>query len=208
MTAGTRDPYEGTRPDPSENDPGRAGGEGGSTEDGSAEGPARGLRARDRRIVQVIALVTVLPALLVLHWVDDVHNVRKNLEPPVKATTVARGASGTLGGAEWRLQQRQAMPGPGPDAASLRLVLNVRPLDAAGVKLLGSYGLTYRLRDGDGHEWSAAGLALGTPRVGAWARVTVSASVPRSRTGSVALEVRPPAYQRTKGALPSLRFAP
>ncbi|MFC6933492.1 hypothetical protein ACFQHO_26195 [Actinomadura yumaensis] len=166
------------------------------------------MRARDRRIVQAIALITVLPALLVLHWVDDVHNVRKNLEPPVKAATVARGASGTLGGAEWRLQQRQAAPGPGPDTASLRLVLAVRPLDAAGVKLLGSYGLTYRLRDGDGHEWSAAGLALGTPRVGAWARVTVSASVPRSKTGSVALEVRPPAYRRTKGALPSLRFAP
>ncbi|QXJ23946.1 hypothetical protein AGRA3207_005180 [Actinomadura graeca] len=205
-----------TRPDPPEADP---------QEPGRSEpappgtGPSR-MRPRDRRVVQAIALATLLPVLLVVRWVDETHGVHANLKPEEKATTVPRGETGVLGGAQWRVvDRRTAAPltagspagaSRGQDVVELRLTLAVRPLDAAGAKTVGSYGIVYRLREDGGGEraWSATGLMTGAPRPGVAARLTVRGTVPRAMAGSLVLEVRPPAYPRGKGPLPLLRFAP
>ncbi|WP_067459597.1 hypothetical protein [Actinomadura macra] len=185
--------------------------------DPPAPRPSR-MRPRDRRVVQAIALATLLPVLLVLQWVDETHNVHSNLKPEEKVTTVPRGAIGVLGGAQWKVVDRRATaplttgtpPNSSADVVELRLTLAVRPLDAAGAKTVGSYGIVYRLREGGGERrvWSASGLTLGAPRQGVAMRLTVRGTVPRAKADSLVLEVRPPAYSRGKGPLPLLRFVP
>ncbi|WP_242909103.1 hypothetical protein [Actinomadura terrae] len=181
--------------------------------------PARtGLPLRDRRVVQAIALGTLLPALLTLHWVDETHNVRSGLKPEEKVTTVPRGAAGELAGARWQVVDRRTAaplvtppsgaPSGAVEVAELRVTLSVVPKDAASAKAVGAYGIVYRLRDGDGHVWAATGLDTGTARPGVPVRITVRGTVPRAKADLLALEVRPPAYPRPKGPLPSLRFAP
>ncbi|MFD0691580.1 hypothetical protein [Actinomadura fibrosa] len=185
-----------------------------------------GLRPGDRRVVQALALAALLPALLSIQWLDETHIVQRNLEPREKATTVPHGGTGELAGAQWRIEGRQTRapyvstqaPGGGSaDVTELRLTLAVLPRDAEAAKAVGSYGITYRLSDGDGHEWSAVGLRTGSatgltsdakPRPGAVTRITVTGTVPRSKAGSLRLEVRPPRAQRPTGPLPLLRFAP
>ncbi|TDD83292.1 hypothetical protein [Actinomadura rubrisoli] len=195
------------------------------SQDEGGESPERvKLRPLDRRVIQAMALAALVPAFLSLQWLDEERSLRSNLKPREKVITVAHGAVGEFGGARWRLMGREnaasladpaSAPGTSPpggtgagDVTELRLTLAVRPLDAAGAKTVGSYGTVYRLRDGDGHVWSATGLALGTPRQGVPTRITVRATVPRAKVDSLVLEVRPPAYPRPKGPLPLLRFAP
>ncbi|KAB2362692.1 hypothetical protein [Actinomadura montaniterrae] len=174
------------------------------------------LRPRDRRIVQALALTALLPALLVLKWVDETNSVEKNLKPPEKVTDVPHGATGTLMGARWKVVARQATAplsfGTKPKdgtVTQLQVVLAVRPDDAAAAKAIGSYGVVYTFTDGDGRSWSATGLAAGTPRPGAVARLTVRGTVPRTMAAALALRVQAPKASRKPGTpLPSLRFAP
>ncbi|NVI92446.1 hypothetical protein [Actinomadura sp. BRA 177] len=58
-----------------------------------------GMRPRDRRIVQAIALMCAMAAMLVLPWADETENVKKSLKPPEKITTVPEGQIGDLVGA-------------------------------------------------------------------------------------------------------------
>ncbi|MBT2208159.1 hypothetical protein [Actinomadura sp. NEAU-AAG7] len=176
------------------------------------------MRPRDRRVVQAIALATLLPALLTVHWLDETRDVRSNLKPEEKVTTVPRGAAGELAGARWQVVDRRttapllrpasgAPPGSA-EVAEVRVTLAVVAKDAAAAKAVGAYGIVYRLRDGDGRAWAATGLGTGAARPGVPVRITVRGTVPRAKADLLVLEVRPPAYSRPKGPLPSLRFAP
>jgi hypothetical protein len=170
------------------------------------------MRPRDRRIVQAIALVCAMAAMLVLPWVDETENVKKSLKPPEKTTTVPEGQIGDLVGAQWKVfDRRTAAPigdnGQG-DVVELQLAVAVRPSDADSAKAVGSYGLQYRLHDGDGHEWFANGVRTAEPKAGVAMRITVKATVPRSKADALDLQIRAPKESRRQGdPLASLRFA-
>lgn len=185
------------------------------TEPESEETGRSKLRPLDRRILQLLALVCVVPAILVLHWVDETNNMQKNLKPPEKVTTVPPGEIGELIGARWKVFGREkgrprtsgSQQGGPNDVTELRLAVAVRPGDAASAKLVGSYGLVYRLHDDDGHEWSARASSEAKPRAGVAMRITVTGTVPRTKADSLELEIRAPKTSRKKGdPLPSLRF--
>ncbi|TYB40863.1 hypothetical protein [Actinomadura chibensis] len=169
------------------------------------------LRPLDRRILQAIALVCAVSAILVIQWKDERNNVQKNLKPPEKVTSVREGQIGELVGAQWKVMGRQtARPltgGDGNDVVELRMTVAVRPGDAASAKSVDSYGLTYRFLDDEGREWSALGIKDGAPRPGVPMRVTVRGTVPRTKADSLDLQVRPPKLERKQGEpLVSLRF--
>lgn len=174
--------------------------------------PSEGSRIRpvDRRVIQAIALVCAVSALLAVQWADETHSVRKNLKPPEKVTTVPEGQIGELVGAKWKVYRRQkAEPlRRTGDVVELRLLLAVRPADAASAKAVGSYDLAYRLRDDEGREWSATGLRTGQPTAGVAMGITVKGTVPRSMADSLEREIRAPTTSRKPGSpLPSLRFS-
>ncbi|KAB2347809.1 hypothetical protein [Actinomadura rudentiformis] len=202
QTRPERDPYEQTRPDPRQDE--RAEGD-----EGEETPPRREwLRGGERRFIEVIVLVCLASLLLGLRWVDSKDAVRKTFQPPEQVTSVARGAPGVLADIEWRVTGRTAGRALGerdPEVAELRLTLTARPLNAAGMKAIRGYGISYRVLDAEGREWDATGL----PRPGAPYQVTVRATVPRSKADSLTLEVLAPRDVERRGApRPSLRFAP
>lgn len=171
-----------------------------------------GIRPRDRRVVEAIALLCVVSTLLVLQWKDETNNVQKNLKPPEKVTTVPEGRIGELVGAQWKIYGREKGEPLGArtqgDVTELRLKLAVRPSDAASAKAVGSYGLGFRLHDDDGHEWSATAVKAGEPRAGVAMGFTVKGTVPRAKADELELEIRAPKTARKPGAAqPSLRFS-
>ncbi|MEW2358898.1 hypothetical protein [Spirillospora sp. NPDC029432] len=195
------DPFERTRPDPAGEEPARE----------EAEERRQVLSPRDRRVLEAIALITLVPVLLSLRWiVDDNLADRVAQDRPEKVTTVPRGTVATWNDVRWRLYA-QSVAGPplgqGPEVAELRLAVAVKPMNDAGAKLLTSYGLGYRVTDAEGHVWTGRGSTLTPPRPGAATKLTVTVALPRSKANSVALEVRPPEQPRQKGPLPLLRFA-
>ncbi|GAA2615508.1 hypothetical protein SMC26_25075 [Actinomadura fulvescens] len=194
-----RDPYEETRPDPRQDE----------GDQGEQTSPRREwLRGGERRFIEVIVLVCLASLLLSLRWVESQDTVRKAFEPPDKVTSVAGGGSGVLADIEWRVTNRtvgQALGGKDPEVAELRLTLIARPLGPAGMKTIKGFGIGYRLRDPDDRVWDAAGMA----RPNAPYQITVRATVPRSKAGSLSLEVQAPRDLKQRGApRPLLRFAP
>ncbi|TDC90336.1 hypothetical protein [Actinomadura sp. 7K507] len=171
------------------------------------------LRPRERRILQAIAVLCVVPLLLSVQWVDESNSVEKNLKPPEKVTTVQPGAIGELAGAKWKIMKRAAAQplaiGGQQDSSGvteLRLSVGFRPENAAAAKAVGS-GFAYRLVDDEGREWSATGTADGKAQVGVAMMVTITAKVPRSKADSLELEIEAPKTSRKKGdPLASLRF--
>lgn len=150
----------------------------------------RRLGPRARRTAETVALAVLLPALVVTQWVDDSgQNATRE-----RIRTVPRGAAVTIGHVQWRMLGRV----PSTDrpfasgAVSLMLLLEVRPLDAQGVKQAEPYNLTFRVRDGEGHEWSAGADASGAdePAVGRAAQVKVTAVVPQQVATAAVLELR------------------
>ncbi|XVQ11657.1 hypothetical protein ACQP1W_03475 [Spirillospora sp. CA-255316] len=208
VQAPERDPFDETRPDHRrrQDEPG--------TDAEGEEQPRREprLRPRDRRVLEAIALLTLLPALLLLRWTITADDARKvTMERPEKATVVPRNAIGEWSGARWRLYgQSVGTPlstggaAAQPDVAELRLSVAVRPETPAAARMLLS--LDYRLADAEGHLWTARGTTSTTPRPGMAMRLLVTGTVPRSKTGAVVLELRPPPYSQPKGPLPLLRF--
>lgn len=171
-----------------------------------------GMRPRDRRIVQAIALVCAMAAMLAIPWADETSTIRKFLKPPEKVTTVPEGQIGELAGAKWKVYDRRVtepLTGKGQgDVVELQLALAVRPSDAAGAKAVGSYGLQYRLHDGDGHEWFANGIRTAEPKAGVAMRITVKGTVPRAKADALELRIQAPKETRKpEDPLPSLRFA-
>ncbi|TMQ98315.1 hypothetical protein ETD83_19355 [Actinomadura soli] len=174
------------------------------------ERPER-LRPRDRRVLQALALLCAVPAVLVLHWVDATNGIEKNLKPPEKVTSVRPGQIGELIGAQWKVVGRRQAPPLARDDANdvvdLRVAVAVRPRDAAGAKSVASYGIVYRLVDDEGREWSALAIPEGTPRAGVAMRVIVKGTVPRTKADSLELVIQAPKTSRKAGdPLPSLRF--
>ncbi|MFI0350688.1 hypothetical protein [Actinomadura sp. 9N407] len=181
------DPFERTRPDPT---------------------PVPVMGPRDRRFLECMALLTLLPILLVLRWNVDADLAAKVVDPPEKQTVVPRTTVATWRNVKWRLHgQAVGGPPPGqePEVAVLQLTLAVKPLDDASAK--GLYGLKYSVADSEGHAWTASGSLATPPRGGIATKLTVKVALPRSKTDSVMLEIRPPRYLHPHGPLPSLRFA-
>ncbi len=81
----------------------------------------------------------------------------------------------------------------------LQLAVAVRPSDAESAKAVGSYGLRYRLHDGDGREWFANGVRTAEPKAGVAMRITVKATVPRSKAGALDLQIQAPKESRQQG---------
>lgn len=178
-------------------------------------GPAREPRLRplERRILQAVALLCAVSALLAVQWADERNNVEKNLKPPEKVVTVQPDTVGEFLGARWMALKREtARPLAGGaqqgDVAELRFTVGVRPDDAAAVQLVGAYDLGYRFVDGEGREWSASGAVAGRrPQAGVSSLITVRGTVPRSKADSLKLEIRAPKSARKAGdPLLSLRF--
>jgi hypothetical protein len=196
------DPFERTRPDAAQEATQEA------VEGAAGEERARSLRPRDRRFLETVALLTLLPVLLVLYWITDVDLAGKLADKPEKQTLVPRATVATWQNVKWRLYGQAVggpPPGQGPEVAELRLAVAVRPLNAEGVKVLTA--IKYQVVDSEGHAWTALGVPATLPRAGIATKVTVRAVLPRSKTDSVLLEVRPPAYLHPNAPLPSLRFA-
>ncbi|MFI0481906.1 hypothetical protein [Actinomadura sp. 9N215] len=176
--------------------------------------PEGRLRPLDRRVLQAIALLCAVPAILVLHWVDETNGIQKNLKPREKVTSVQPGQIGELIGAQWKVvgrqQARPLVKDESNDVTDLRVAVAVRPKDAASAKLVGSYGIVYRLVDDEGREWSALASRDGNsdPRAGAAMLITVKGTVPRTKADSLELVVQAPKTARKgeKDPLPSLRF--
>jgi hypothetical protein len=196
-----RDPLEDTVPDPVERRP--------RLSDGR------------RRAIEAAALALLVPGLLVAQWIDDSHQARhfraQGAPGPEKVTVVSRGGTGTLGRVRLRLLGRDTT-GPPRDtttpagAVNLKLVVQVRPLDARHAKD-DVDGLAYSVRDRGGHVWSAGGTydRDRPPAAGAETQVTVTATVPERLASAVVLEVRPSELEQGqaqgKGPAPVLRFA-
>ncbi|QKW33596.1 hypothetical protein HUT06_05770 [Actinomadura sp. NAK00032] len=173
----------------------------------------RRMRPRDRRVVQAIALVCAMAAMLVIPWADETDLMRDSLKPPEKVTALPEGRIGELVGAKWKvLDRRTAAPlgdrQSGGDVVELRLKLAVRPSDAASAKAVGSYGLRYRFHDGDGRVWFAVGLRTAEPKAGVAMGITVKATVPRAKADELELHIQAPKETRKPGGpLASLRFS-
>ncbi|TDC65167.1 hypothetical protein E1200_18980 [Actinomadura sp. GC306] len=170
--------------------------------------PERGLRPLERRVLQAVALLCAVSALLSVRWVDERNNVEKNLKPPEKVVAVQPEKPGAFLGTRWMvLKHETAQLGDG-DAVELRVTVGVRPDSAAAVELAGAYDLGYRFVDGEGREWSAAGTVAGPPlRAGASTLILVKGTVPRTKAEALELEIRAPkAARKAGGPLLSLRF--
>ncbi|MCO5996142.1 hypothetical protein [Actinoallomurus rhizosphaericola] len=162
--------------------------------------PRRRLGPRGRRTAEAVALAILLPALIVTQVTDDRHQ-NANRE---RISTVPRGATVTIDHMQWRLLGRVPSTGrpTASGAVSLVLLLEVRPLDAQGVKQAEPFNLTFRVRDGKGHQWSAGEDDLGAakPVVGRAAQVKVTAVVPQQVVAAAVLELRAaPALQPGPG---------
>ncbi|MCO6011757.1 hypothetical protein NE236_43105 [Actinoallomurus purpureus] len=173
-----RDPYEATMRDP--------------LEDTAPDPLGRGKRTRGRRrrAVEAVALLVLAPGLIVVRWIDDSHQAAA-LQPAEHITVVRRGQTGLLGGAQWRVLGRDTTA-PEKDATTpagavrLKLIVEVRPLDAQGVK--NATATEYQLRDGAGHVWT--GLPLGAdPVAGRTSRIAVTSDIPARLVSSVVLEI-------------------
>jgi hypothetical protein len=184
----------------------------GRTAPAATRGRRRRLNPSARRLVEVCALLILLPVTLGLRWYDDDHTLGHQLRRDEHLVTVPRGASGTLAHAAWRMIGRQVggaqeLRDPAPGTAVLVLALEVRPLDAAGVKQISAGQLTFRLRDRAGHVWTASGTLPDSSQVGRTARVEVAATVPSDKVTSVVLEVLPSLFVMKPGTdVPVLRF--
>jgi hypothetical protein len=153
------------------------------------------LTRRQRRALEAGALVVLVPALLGVQWLDDTSHMSPGWKQQQDVAVVRRGGTGALGRSRWRLLGRDThtplKSGTTPSGAvRLTLVLEVRALDAQGVKDAKNAG--YQVRDREGHIWSAFGEFAGDHDLttGATVRVTVTANVPEKVVSRIVLEVR------------------
>jgi hypothetical protein len=165
-------------------------------------------------MVEAGVLVVLASVYLTAQWVDDVQQASSTWTRSEKVSVVRFRSTGMLGRAEWRMLGRDATAplrsrlSPA-GAVHLTLLLQVRPLDAQGVK--DAKSISYQVRDPQGHIWSAFGTFAGgnDPVAGAVTQVTVTTDVPEKAASTVLLEVRAgsaPAGTKA-GPIPVLRFA-
>lgn len=172
-----------------------------------------GLRPVERRVLQAVALVCAVSALLALHWLDERDNVEKNLKPPEETAAARPDAIAEFLGSRWKVLKYETSQPFGSAAAQgdvtdLRVSVGVRPDSAEAAKTAGSYGLVYRFADDEGHQWSALARVVGKPpQAGVASLITVSGTVPRSKADSLELVIQQPKASRKQGRpLLSLRF--
>lgn len=172
----------------------------------------RRLSPRARRTAEIIALAVLLPLLLGLHWYDDRTAVRNGIKRPEAVTVVARGRTATLNRVQWTMLGRDVRPDSSttrqvPGAARLKLLITVRALDAQAAKDLARARMMFRIRDRDGHIWSASAQLPENIAAGSAVPVPVTATVPPDRLTSVVLEIAQTRNSVPKGPLAVLRFA-
>ncbi len=139
--------------------------------------------------MEAVALAVLLPGLVTVQWLDDAHQVGGQ----DTTTTVPWGATATLGHTQWRLLGRVPDGGRSftPGAVTVRLLLQVRPMDAQGAKQADPANVGFRLRDRAGHIWTAGtdGGSDTEPAAGQTTQITVTGDVPARLAGSVVLEM-------------------
>jgi hypothetical protein len=157
------------------------------------EARRRRLSPGRRRMVEAVVFVVLASAYLTVEWTDRVEQASSSWTRSEKVTVVRLGATGRLGRADWRMLGRDATSPlrarlTPAGAVHLTLVVEVRPLDAQGVKDVKA--ATYRVRDAQGHIWSAFGSPAGEkdPVAGSVERVTVTTDVPEKAASTVLLE--------------------
>lgn len=172
------------------------------------------LSPRRRRMVEAGVLVVLGSAFLTVRWFDDVNQASASWARPEKVSVVRRGATGVLGRSQWRMLGRDATAPPRSSitpagAVDLTFLLEVRTSDAQGAK--DAQRASYRVRDRQGHIWSAFGAFTGgkDPVAGVTTRVTVTTELPAKVASTVVLEVRgdPAIGAKGSGPLRVLRFA-
>ncbi|GAB3988009.1 hypothetical protein GCM10029978_109170 [Actinoallomurus acanthiterrae] len=168
-----------------------------------AEGGRRG-----RRLIEAAVLLVLAPGLLTVQWIDDGHQAA-NIQPAERDTTVRLGQTGVLGHAQWRMLGRDTTTPPRDSttpagAVHIKLILQVRPLDAQGVKNVQATG--YRLRDGAGHEWTGGPLGP-DPVAGRTAQIAVTSDVPAALVNSVLLAISQKSTTKAGQSLNGLVFA-
>lgn len=185
----------------------------GESEDGSKDGNRRGLRPRERRALQAVALLCAVATLLSLQWLDEARTAEKNLKPPEKTVTAKPDAIADFLDARWKVLKYDTAQPLGStsyqgDVTELRLWVGVRPNTAEAARTVGSFGLVYRFTDDGGRHWTALGTVTGKPpQAGVASLITVRGTVPRSKADSLELEIRQPQASRKPGRpLLSLRF--
>ncbi|HZB32038.1 MAG TPA: hypothetical protein VE465_17915 [Streptosporangiaceae bacterium] len=179
-------------------------------------------RRLKRRLIELGAVLILVPAYLGIHWYDD-HNNALTFQPDERVTIVPRGAWAKLGHNQWRLLGRQNDPatasapgssaaGSTPAGARLTLLLQAKVLDAKGVEELDT--MVYELRDRAGNLWSAEGeaenpsVSSDEPPVGSMPIVRVTATVPPTVLTSVVLDLHiQPFHRPERTVLDVLRFA-
>jgi hypothetical protein len=182
-------------------------------------------RRLKRRLIELGAVLLLVPMYVGIHWYDDGNNVL-TFKPHQHVTIVPRGAWAKLGHNQWRLLGRQEASATGagsgsgsspgsatkPAGAELTLLLQAKVLDAKGVKELDK--MIYELHDRAGHLWSADGLvdnqsvSSEQPPVGSTPTVRVTATVPPALLTSVVLDLHIRPFDRPeRTVLDVLRFA-
>lgn len=159
-------------------------------------------------------MVAIIPLVLGLQWVEWNKNADKTFGGPEDPTHVAKGTAGTIGDVQWRLEQRGEAPPYSkvdPQATQLKLTMLVKPLNAAGAKKIDGHGFEYAFRDQDGRQWDASADTpdgnTANPQPGVPLRLVVTGVLPRSKAGSVALQIQPDPVGRKPERQVSLRFA-
>jgi hypothetical protein len=187
---------------------------------GAEEIPPRPGR-RKRRLIELGVLLILLPAVLGVRWYDD-SNLAVTRDPHQHVTVVPRGAWAKLGNNQWRMLGRQepnsaassgSLRGESPPgSAELILLLEVKVLAAQGAKDLGK--MQYKVRDREGHVWSADGAVQNQsiddadPAPGNTQRVRVTATVPQGKLSSAVLDLHIQPFDRPgREVLEVLRFA-
>jgi hypothetical protein len=174
-------------------------------------------RRLKRRLIELGAVLILVPTYLGIHWYDDGNNAL-TFEPHENITIVPRGAWAKLGHNQWRLLGRQGDPATpsesksAPGGARLTLLLQAKVLDAKGVEELDT--MVYELRDRAGHQWSGEGeadnpsVSSDEPPVGSTPIVRVTATVPTAMLTSVVLDLHIQPFERPeRTVLDVLRFA-
>ena len=158
-----------------------------------------------RRAVEACALLVMLPGLLVARWIDDSDQALQ-WQPREHVTVVRRGGTGTLGHTQWRFIGRDATVAlrsrtTPAGAVKLTLLLEVRALDAQGVK--DANEISYQVRDRAGHIWTGTDeTGADDLVVGARTPVTVTATVPERLVSSVVLEAGQDPFARRRREAP------
>jgi hypothetical protein len=188
----TRDPLEDTVPDPIRREP--------------------RLSTGQRRALEASVVLVLAPALLATEWLDDAHHSKAS-QTNERVTVVHRGGTGTLAHVRLRLLGRDATAPARKSttpagAVRLSLVMELRPLDAQGVKA--SDYFAYSVRDRAGHVWSAYASVNSDlhPTAGVAFQRMIYADLPPSVVNSVVLEARGGGLTlKTKQPAQVLRFA-